>query len=95
MTVVDGVQTGRKLVSSVVTKEAVTEVVAEGTKPASRCDPNYSPCVPIASGVDCAGGSGNGPRHPTPPPRHPHCASYRHRYRKLSTGAWSIRYGPL
>jgi hypothetical protein len=27
----------------------------------SGCDPNYSGCVPIASDVDCAGGSGNGP----------------------------------
>lgn len=28
------------------------------------CDPNYSsPCVPIASDVDCAGGSGDGPAY--------------------------------
>ena len=27
------------------------------------CDPNYRPCVPIASDVDCAGGSGNGPAY--------------------------------
>lgn len=28
------------------------------------CDPNYAgPCVPIASDVDCAGGSGNGPAY--------------------------------
>ncbi len=28
------------------------------------CDPNYSgACVPIASDVDCAGGSGNGPAY--------------------------------
>jgi hypothetical protein len=27
------------------------------------CDPNYTPCVPIASDVDCAGGSGNGPAY--------------------------------
>ena len=26
-----------------------------------RCHPSYSPCVPIASDVDCAGGSGDGP----------------------------------
>lgn len=32
-------------------------------KPASSCDPNYTPCVPIASDVDCAGGSGNGPAY--------------------------------
>jgi hypothetical protein len=33
-------------------------------KPTSTCDPNYSGgCVPIASDVDCAGGSGNGPAY--------------------------------
>lgn len=32
--------------------------------PKSSCDPNYSgACVPIASDVDCAGGSGNGPAY--------------------------------
>ncbi|MHC6591668.1 hypothetical protein [Arthrobacter sp. C152] len=30
---------------------------------AQGCDPNYSGCVPIASDVDCAGGSGNGPAY--------------------------------
>jgi Glucodextranase, domain B len=29
----------------------------------SSCDSNYSGCVPIASDVDCAGGSGNGPAY--------------------------------
>ncbi|HEV7648141.1 MAG TPA: hypothetical protein VGP26_08275 [Actinophytocola sp.] len=32
-------------------------------KPAATCDPNYSGCVPVASDVDCAGGSGNGPAY--------------------------------
>ena len=31
--------------------------------PKSNCDSNYSGCVPIASDVDCAGGSGNGPAY--------------------------------
>lgn len=32
------------------------------------CDPNYSgPCVPVASDVDCAGGSGNGPAYVSGP----------------------------
>lgn len=31
---------------------------------AAPCDPNYTgACVPIASDVDCAGGSGNGPAY--------------------------------
>ncbi len=33
------------------------------------CDPNYSGCVPIASDVDCAGGSGNGPAYVAGPVR--------------------------
>ena len=34
-----------------------------------RCDPNYEPCVPIDSDVDCAGGSGNGPSYVQGPVR--------------------------
>lgn len=31
---------------------------------AQDCDPNYGGvCVPVASDVDCAGGSGNGPAY--------------------------------
>lgn len=31
---------------------------------AQSCDPNYEgQCVPVASDVDCAGGSGNGPAY--------------------------------
>jgi hypothetical protein len=33
------------------------------------CNPNYSGCVPIASDVDCAGGSGNGPKYVSGPIR--------------------------
>ena len=42
-------------------------LMAWGPTPAAQgaeCDPNYSgACVPIASDVDCAGGSGNGPAY--------------------------------
>nr|WP_243703784.1 hypothetical protein [Mycobacterium marinum] len=35
---------------------------------AEPCDPNYSgACVPIASDVACAGGSGNGPAYVSGP----------------------------
>lgn len=35
---------------------------------AQSCDPNYAgACVPVASDVDCAGGSGNGPAYVTGP----------------------------
>jgi len=37
--------------------------------PDSECDPNYSPCVPVASDVDCAGGRGNGPAYVKGPVR--------------------------
>jgi hypothetical protein len=65
VTYTDGEQTSRRTVKSVVTRKPVTKVIAVGTKVSSggNCDPNYSPCVPIASDVDCAGGSGNGPAY--------------------------------
>lgn len=66
----------RELVSDTVTTAPVDEVTSVGTRVAppapvpfvdsgaGACDPNYSgPCVPIASDVDCAGGSGNGPAY--------------------------------
>lgn len=37
--------------------------------PAEQCDPNYTPCVPIDSDVDCAGGKGNGPSYVRGPVR--------------------------
>jgi hypothetical protein len=45
---------------------AVAPVVSSS---AQNCDPNYSGCVPIASDVDCAGGSGDGPAYVTGPIR--------------------------
>lgn len=69
VTFTDGVQTAKKLVRSVVTTEPVTQVVAVGTKPSPRCDPNYrGACVPIASDVDCSG-SGDGPEYVDGPVR--------------------------
>jgi hypothetical protein len=71
VTFVDGHQTTKKLIKSVVTKKPVAKVVSVGAKAASSgCDPNYSgACVPIASDVDCAGGSGNGPAYVRGPVR--------------------------
>jgi hypothetical protein len=67
VTLTDGVQTGRKLLRQVMMKRPVTQVIAIGTKEEQQgpsCDPNYEgACVPIASDVDCAGGSGNGPAY--------------------------------
>jgi len=70
----DGVESGRELVSDVVTIAPVAEVTITGTYVApppppppaapSGCDSNYADaCVPIDSDVDCAGGSGNGPSY--------------------------------
>ena len=38
-------------------------------KSSGGCDANYSGCVPVASDVDCAGGSGNGPAYVSGPVR--------------------------
>ena len=49
---------------------AIVEVLRPPPPPPTQhCDPNYSPCVPIASDVDCAGGSGNGPAYVEGPVR--------------------------
>lgn len=69
VTLEDGVRVDRELVASQVRRRPVNRLVLKGTRvvaPApsgGRCDRNYSGCVPIASDVDCAGGSGNGPRY--------------------------------
>jgi resuscitation-promoting factor RpfB len=71
---VDGVEVSRELVSDVITREPVGQVTSVGTYVApppppppaatSGCDSNYAEaCVPIASDVDCAWGSGNGPAY--------------------------------
>jgi hypothetical protein len=64
LTFTNGVQTSKRLLRTVVTRKPVTQVVRVGTKATQRCDPNYiGACVPIASDVDCAGGSGDGPAY--------------------------------
>ncbi|MCU1407638.1 MAG: hypothetical protein JWQ43_3941 [Glaciihabitans sp.] len=78
VTITDGVETARTMVGEVVTTAPVDQVTSIGTKPVavaapvappaatgSGCDPNYSGCVPVASDVDCAGGTGNGPAYLT------------------------------
>jgi hypothetical protein len=70
VTFTNGVRTGKKLISKVIAKAPVTRVIVVGTKETPQCDPNYSgACVPIASDVDCAGGSGNGPAYVQGPVR--------------------------
>jgi resuscitation-promoting factor RpfB len=70
LTFTNGVQTAKRLIRTMVAKRPVTRVIAIGTKQVQHCDPNYSgACVPIASDVDCAGGSGNGPAYVQGPVR--------------------------
>jgi hypothetical protein len=60
----------KKLLTSEITEKPVTQVIVVGTKETRQCDPNYSGAhVPIASDVDCAGGSGNGPAYVQGPVR--------------------------
>jgi hypothetical protein len=76
VTSTDGVETSRTLISETLVTAPVQQVTSIGTRqpyvapapvaaPApSGCDSNYSgACVPVASDVDCAGGSGNGPAY--------------------------------
>ncbi|HKX24094.1 MAG TPA: G5 domain-containing protein [Candidatus Saccharimonadales bacterium] len=68
LTLTDGVETDKKQMGDPVVVNPVDKIVKNGTyvKPVvkSNCDPNYSgACVPIASDVDCGGGSGNGPAY--------------------------------
>ena len=78
VTYTDGVETSRSLASEVVAAPPVQQVTSRGTRqpyvapapapapaPATEgCDSNYSgACVPVASDVDCDGGSGNGPAY--------------------------------
>ncbi|MEY2463748.1 MAG: hypothetical protein QOH64_1886 [Acidimicrobiaceae bacterium] len=39
----------------------------ETSAPQPDCTPGYDPCIPPGSDVDCAGGSGDGPRYVTGP----------------------------
>lgn len=77
---VDGVESARVVTADEITIAPTPEITAVGTRqpappPApvaggGGCDPNYSgACVPIASDVDCAGGSGNGPAYVQGPVR--------------------------
>jgi hypothetical protein len=64
VTLLNGIQTHKELIRKVIVRAPVTRVIAVGIKETQQCDPNYSgACVPIASDVDCAGGSGNGPAY--------------------------------
>ena len=47
--------------------QAAPEPEPKSEPKSSGCDSNYDGCVPIASDVDCEGGSGNGPAYVSGP----------------------------
>jgi hypothetical protein len=51
------------VVRSTTTVLTATTNTTLAIAPPERCDPNYRPCVPIASDVDCLGSRGNGPAY--------------------------------
>lgn len=51
------------------TTTSKTTTTKASAKPSGGCDSNYSGCVPVASDVDCEGGSGNGPAYVAGPVR--------------------------
>jgi hypothetical protein len=44
-------------------------VEGSDVSPAERCDPNYTPCVPLDTDVDCEDGEGDGPSYVPGPVR--------------------------
>jgi resuscitation-promoting factor RpfB len=64
MYAVSSATTQKTQISVKTTKNVSKKTVTQSKKNTSKktlCDSNYSPCVPIASDVDCAGWSGDGP----------------------------------
>jgi outer membrane biosynthesis protein TonB len=45
------------------TTTTATTTSTNSTSSGANCTPGYSPCIPLGPDVDCAGGSGNGPRY--------------------------------
>jgi hypothetical protein len=64
--------TSKPTASKPTTSKPAPRTVQAAPKPepkSSGCDSNYDGCVPIASDVDCEGGSGNGPAYVKGPVR--------------------------
>jgi len=54
---------------SVVSPIMYVTIKPKPTGGSGNCNPNYTPCVPNASDVDCAGGTGDGPAYVQGPVR--------------------------
>ncbi len=63
------VKVPEKSVNVVQPKIEVPVPIPAKAQTTTQCSSNYSGCVPIASDVDCAGGSGNGPEYVRGPVR--------------------------
>jgi hypothetical protein len=60
----------RTATSTTVRRPATTTTVLRtATTARASCHPSYTPCVPVASDVDCLGGGGNGPAYVRGPVR--------------------------
>jgi hypothetical protein len=57
------------VIATEVLEDSAPPAAAVDSEPTGQCDPNYTPCVPIDSDVDCAGGKGNGPSYVVGPVR--------------------------
>ena len=53
--------TARPTTTTTTARPTTTTIAAPA--PAQSCTPGYDPCIPPGPDVDCAGGSGNGPRY--------------------------------
>lgn len=59
--IVQACRSGTSNISKAANSQNLNQTETSTISP--ECDPNYSGCVPIASDVDCAGGSGDGPAY--------------------------------
>lgn len=65
----DGVVGARTIAKMVEVSNGSITSTATKSQTTTQCNSNYSGCVPIASDVDCAGGSGDGPKYVRGPVR--------------------------
>jgi hypothetical protein len=63
LSLVAGPAAGSAKPAATTRRPAPTTKAKPKPAPAKKCHPSYTPCVPVASDVDCAGGSGNGPAY--------------------------------
>ena len=65
--IVQACSSGKSPSSNATNRRTLNRLEAPATS--SQCDSNYAGCVTVASDVDCAGGSGDGPAYVKGPVR--------------------------